>query len=66
VTSGNELSTKEREVLHRVANGATTNEMAKELRLGPDELPSILQAIFEKLSSEEHSPLPPPPPLRSV
>lgn len=50
------LSKREKEILQKVAYGATTKEVARELAVSPRTAKTILERIFEKLGGNERVP----------
>lgn len=49
------LSKREREILQKVANGATTRQVASELGISPHTVKTHLERIFEKLSANDRA-----------
>ena len=49
------LSKREREILQKIANGATTKEVASELGISPHTVKTHLERIFEKLGANDRA-----------
>jgi DNA-binding NarL/FixJ family response regulator len=49
------LSKREREILQKIANGATTKEVAAELGISPHTVKTHLERIFEKLGANDRA-----------
>ncbi|MEO8475988.1 MAG: response regulator transcription factor [Actinomycetota bacterium] len=49
------LSKREREILQKVADGATTRQVASELGISPHTVKTHLERIFEKLSANDRA-----------
>ena len=49
------LSKREREILQRIANGATTKEVASDLGISPHTVKTHLERIFEKLGANDRA-----------
>ena len=49
------LSKREREILQRVANGATTRQVATDLGISPHTVKTHLERIFEKLEANDRA-----------
>lgn len=49
------LSKREREILQRVADGATTRQVASDLGISPHTVKTHLERIFEKLSANDRA-----------
>jgi len=49
------LSKREREILQRVADGATTKQVASDLGISPHTVKTHLERIFEKLSANDRA-----------
>jgi len=49
------LSKREREILQKVANGATTKEVAHDLGISPHTVKTHLERIFEKLGANDRA-----------
>jgi len=49
------LSKREREILQKIANGATTKEVATELGISPHTVKTHLERIFEKLGANDRA-----------
>lgn len=53
--SPTQLSKREREILQKVAYGATTKEVAKDLGISPHTVKTHLERIFEKLGANDRA-----------
>jgi DNA-binding NarL/FixJ family response regulator len=49
------LSKREREILQKVADGATTKQVASELGISPHTVKTHLERIFEKLGANDRA-----------
>jgi DNA-binding NarL/FixJ family response regulator len=49
------LSKREREILQKIANGATTKEVANDLGISPHTVKTHLERIFEKLGANDRA-----------
>ncbi|MBI3647624.1 MAG: response regulator transcription factor [Actinobacteria bacterium] len=49
------LSKREREILQKIANGATTKEVASDLGISPHTVKTHLERIFEKLGANDRA-----------
>ena len=49
------LSKREREILQRVADGATTKQVASDLGISPHTVKTHLERIFEKLGANDRA-----------
>ena len=49
------LSKREREILQRVADGATTRQVASDLGISPHTVKTHLERIFEKLGANDRA-----------
>jgi two-component system nitrate/nitrite response regulator NarL len=49
------LSKREREILQRVADGATTKQVATDLGISPHTVKTHLERIFEKLGANDRA-----------